>query len=124
LVSDVLQECNVDLPDTFPALLKASSEEFANGWYSKMLAVHWHPMKNVIASLPIQEMVHLAETLIVLQSLKERITTHSESVGGPVDIAVITKAEGLVWIKRKHYFDADKNLPYVMRQRAMYGEQP
>lgn len=125
LVIDVLQECNVtDLPDSFPALLKTSSEEFASDWFSKMLAVHWHPMKNVIASLPIQEMVHLAETLIVLQSLKERITTHSESVGGPVDIAVITKAEGLVWIKRKHYFDADKNLPYVMRQRAMYGEQP
>ena len=71
----------------------------------------------------LREMVHLAETLIVLQSLKERITTHSESVGGPVDIAVITKAEGLVWIKRKHYFEADRNLPYVMRQRAMYGEK-
>jgi hypothetical protein len=29
-------------------------------------------MKQVIASLPIEELSHLAETLIVLQSLKER----------------------------------------------------
>jgi hypothetical protein len=125
LVEEVLQACDVKgPPGDFAASLQSSSEEFSSGWLNKMLAVHYHPMKKVIASLPIQEMVHLAETLIVLQSLKERITTHSESVGGPIDIAVITKSEGLVWIKRKHYFDADRNLPYVMRQRAMYEEKP
>ena len=123
LVDMVLQQCNVEVfPANFIETLQASADEFSKSWFNKMLAAHYHPMKKVIASLPIQEMVHLAETLIVLQSLKERITTHSESVGGPVDIAVITKAEGLVWIKRKHYFDSDRNLPYVLRQRAIYGE--
>jgi hypothetical protein len=121
LTVDTLQTNSIaHLPDNFDANLQASCEKFTQGWFNKILAVHYHPMKRVIASLPIQEMVHLAETLIVLQSLKERITTHSESVGGPVDIAVITKAEGLVWIKRKHYFDADRNLPYVLRQKAQY----
>lgn len=125
LVEDVLLKCNIEeMPADFSTVLQASTDEFAKEWLHKMLAVHYHPMKKVIASLPIQEMVHLAETLIVLQSLKERITTHSESVGGPIDIAVITKSEGLVWIKRKHYFEADRNLPYVMRQRAMYEEKP
>lgn len=124
LVDTVLSDCNIEAaPGNLDATLKKAADDFSSVWLNKMLAVHYHPMKKVIASLPIQEMVHLAETLIVLQSLKERITTHSESVGGPVDIAVITKAEGLVWIKRKHYFEADRNLPYVMRQRAMYGEK-
>lgn len=123
-VSDVLLSSNVDgLPDGFDAALEASCDKFSDQWVDKLLAEHYHPMKRVIASLPIPEMVHLAETLIVLQSLKERITTHSESVGGPVDIAVITKSEGLVWIKRKHYFDADKNLAYVMRQQVQINEE-
>lgn len=95
-------------------------EEFEKDWVPKVFATHYHPLKLIIQSLPVPEMVHLAETLIVLQSLKERMTTDSESVGGPVDIAVITKSDGLVWIKRKHYFDSEKNLPYVMRQRALY----
>ncbi len=122
LVEQMLRAHNIDmLPVDFDQTLMASTATFSQDWYNKMMAVHYHPMKRVIASLPIQEMVHLAETLIVLQSLKERITTHSESVGGPIDIAVITKSEGLVWIKRKHYFDADKNLQYEVRQRALYG---
>ncbi|MES2077178.1 MAG: hypothetical protein V4462_16315 [Pseudomonadota bacterium] len=120
----LLQQDIVELPADFDQTLAASADAFSQQWLDKMLSTHYHPMKRVIASLPIQEMVHLAETLIVLQSLKERITTHSESVGGPVDVAVITKAEGLVWIKRKHYFDADRNLPYVMRQRALYEDKP
>jgi len=32
-----------------------------------------------------------------------------ESVGGPVDVAVISKGDGFVWIKRKYYFDSDIN---------------
>lgn len=124
LVTTVLHANNINaLPVDFDQILAASASAFSDDWLNKMMAVHYHPMKRVIASLPIPEMVHLAETLIVLQSLKERITTHSESVGGPVDIAVITKSEGLVWIKRKHYFDADRNLPYMMRQRALYGDR-
>ncbi|MET0207458.1 MAG: hypothetical protein ABW220_00375 [Burkholderiaceae bacterium] len=39
----------------------------------------------------------------------------SESVGGPIDIAAITKAEGLVWIQRKHYFDVSNNARYLSR---------
>lgn len=124
LVTDVLRSQNIDaLPADFAQTLAASASAFSDDWLNKMMAVHYHPMKRVIASLPIPEMVHLAETLIVLQSLKERITTHSESVGGPVDVAVITKSEGLVWIKRKHYFDADRNMAYMMRQRALYGDK-
>lgn len=125
LVTEVLGVHDIHaLPPDFDQTLATSASTFADDWFNKMLAKHYHPMKRVIASLPIQEMVHLAETLIVLQSLKERITTHSESVGGPVDVAVITKSEGLVWIKRKHYFDADRNVPYMMRQRALYGDRP
>jgi hypothetical protein len=74
----------------------------------------------VLGVLPVDEMAGLAETLINLQSLKEKVTKPSETVGGPVDVAVITKSEGLVWIKRKHYFDAEMNSRYLQRQAALY----
>jgi hypothetical protein len=33
----------------------------------------------------------------------------SETVGGPVDVALISKGDGFIWIKRKHYFKAELN---------------
>lgn len=81
---------------------------------------HALPLRRVLGVLPVDEMAGLAETLINLQSLKEKVTKPSETVGGPVDVAVITRSEGLVWIKRKHFFDADFNLRYVQRQASLY----
>jgi hypothetical protein len=71
----------------------------------------------VIESLPIDEMAALAETLVSLESLKEKFSRPTESVGGPIDVAVITRSEGLVWIRRKHFFHADFNVKFIERQR-------
>ena len=35
-----------------------------------------------------------------------------ETVGGPVDVAVISKGDGFVWINRKHYFKPELNAPF------------
>ena len=51
----------------------------------------------------------MAESLISLTSLKRRMTSSEESVGGPVDVAFISKGDGFVWIKRKLYFDKELN---------------
>lgn len=119
LALSVLASTNQPAPDDLDDLVEASAENFSTEWISSVAELHYHPMKRVIATLPIEEMTHLAETLVVLQSLKERVTSPSQSVGGPIDVAVITKSEGLVWIKRKHFFDAEKNLRYVLRQKAL-----
>ncbi|NKX75611.1 hypothetical protein [Tritonibacter mobilis] len=78
---------------------------------------HSLPLRRVLGVLPVDEMAELAETLINLQSLKEKVTKPSETVGGPVDVAAITRSEGLVWIKRKHFFDADLNSRFFDRRR-------
>ncbi len=79
---------------------------------------HATPMRRVLGVLPVDEMAELAETLISLQSLKEKVTKPSETVSGPIDVAVISRNEGLVWIKRKHYFDAEINSRYMQRQAS------
>lgn len=88
---------------------------FTNEWKAENWKRNFHPLLSVIQSLSIPEMAHLAESLLGLESLKERVTSPSESVGGPIDVAAITKTEGLVWIKRKHYFEPDLNLRYAAR---------
>jgi hypothetical protein len=95
-------------------------KEFGEAWTDSAVDTHWWLLYRVLASLPVDEMAELAETLIMLQSLKEKVTSPTESVGGPIDVAIITKHEGLIWIKRKHYFDPDKNPRYFMRQQQVY----
>ena len=66
-----------------------------------------------VAHLPKEELADMAEALVNLTSLKRRVSLDQETVGGPVDIAVISKGDGFVWIKRKHYFDAELNPGYL-----------
>jgi hypothetical protein len=67
------------------------------------------PLMNAVSSLSKEDLAEMAESLIYLTYLKRRITFAEESVGGPVDVAVISKGDGFVWIKRKHYFRPELN---------------
>ncbi|MFN0138654.1 MAG: hypothetical protein ACKVQW_01035 [Pyrinomonadaceae bacterium] len=68
-----------------------------------------NPMNATVSTLPVDELASMAASMVNLTSSKRRVTPVLETVGGPVDVAVITKGDGFVWIDRKHYFDADKN---------------
>jgi len=70
------------------------------------------PVIDAVCALPLGELAVMAETLVNLTSFKRKMTLTTESVGGPIDVAVISKGDGLVWIKRKHYFQADLNKQY------------
>jgi hypothetical protein len=70
---------------------------------------HIQPLLDAVGTLSKEDLAEMAESLIYLTYLKRRITFAEESVGGPVDVAVISKGDGLVWIKRKHYFRPELN---------------
>ncbi|WP_328381012.1 hypothetical protein OHQ88_24585 [Micromonospora zamorensis] len=59
--------------------------------------------------MPFQDAIDLAEFLIDATVKFVRFTPGADTVGGPVDIAGITKHEGFKWIKRKHYYGKDLN---------------
>lgn len=73
------------------------------------------PVMEMVASLPKDELGGMAESLVNLTKFKRRISRQQESVGGPIDVAVITKGDGFVWMKRKHYFSAELNPRYFAR---------
>ncbi len=60
----------------------------------------------------------MAESLVNLTCFKRRVTLDAETVGGPVDVAVISKGDGFVWVKRKSYFDPGLNPRRAYRQMA------
>jgi hypothetical protein len=67
------------------------------------------PVMNIVDSLQKTELAEMAESLVNLTTFKKHISKESETVGGPIDVAVITKGDGFIWIKRKQYFDRSLN---------------
>lgn len=67
------------------------------------------PILTAVNILPKEELAIMAESLVSLTSLKRRVSTDQETVGGPTDVALISKGDGFIWVKRKHYFDANLN---------------
>ncbi len=67
------------------------------------------PVMSVVDSLPKQELAAMAESLVNLTSFKRRVSVEAETVAEPIDVAVISKGDGFIWIKRKHYFQRELN---------------
>ena len=76
---------------------------------------------DVVAMLPKDQLGEMAEALVSLTSLKRRVSLEDETVGGPTDVALISKGDGLVWMKRKHYFPASLNPAFFARKYGMGG---
>jgi hypothetical protein len=70
---------------------------------------HIRPIVTAVESLPKEELASMAESLVSLTSFKRRVTQDPETVGGPIDVAVVSKGDGFVWINRKHYFRPELN---------------
>lgn len=70
---------------------------------------HSDPIVEIVNHLPKEELAAMAEALVNLTSFKRHVTRQAETVGGPIDVAVISRGDGFVWIKRKHYFSQQLN---------------
>lgn len=92
---------------------KINETEIADNIYSKVdesiQKVYLRGLFRSIASFNVPDMANMAESLISVTNLQRHITSSEESVGGPVDVAVITRSEGFVWIKHKEWFEKEKN---------------
>ncbi|WP_433758016.1 hypothetical protein [Nocardia sp. CA-135398] len=63
----------------------------------------------VVAPMPIQDAIDLAEFLVQVTIGFVRFSPGLPTVGGPIEIAAITRHERFVWVKRKHFFDLTLN---------------
>lgn len=75
-------------------------------------------VEDMVEFMPKQDLADFAEALVNLSSLQRRVNSGFETVGGPIDVAVISKSEGLVWVKRKHYFPESLNSRFFSRDKG------
>ncbi len=62
---------------------------------------------NAVESFNVEDMANMAENLVSITSLQCHFSSSDETVGGPIDVAVITRSEGFVWVRHKDFI---KNL--------------
>lgn len=89
---------------------------FFNGhlWNHSFHNYMW-PVKSTLRFLSKDEMADLAESLIKFTSLRRRVSDDYETVKEPVDVAIISKHDGFVWVRRKLYFSNEFNMGYCNR---------
>lgn len=65
----------------------------------------------IIPAMPIQDAIELARFMVETTIRYVRFNLRSETVGGPIEIAAITKHEGFKWVQRKLFYQSDLNPP-------------
>lgn len=97
---------NIDINLLSKACAESLRQELERYMASNLLS----PMVEMIKALPKDELASMAEALVNMTAFRRKMAFGSqETVGGPVDVAVISKGDGLVWVKRKHYFPKELN---------------
>lgn len=81
--------------------LAAAVNEFFRSVDNYQYAVHTRPILRAINSLPKKELGETAASLIKLNSFQQKVMHSVETVGGPIDVAVITRNGGLEWKREK-----------------------
>jgi hypothetical protein len=63
----------------------------------------------IVDAMPIQDAIDLAVFLVNVTIGYSKFTPGAQTVGGPIEVATITRHEHYKWIKRKHYFGNELN---------------
>lgn len=112
-ILDAIPDLPPERRQALATILVDTAKEVSQGFDSEIQAYihvrHIQPVLDAVAALPKDELAAMAEALVNLTSFKKRVTLETETVGGPIDVAVISKGDGFIWIKRKHYFRPDLN---------------
>jgi hypothetical protein len=59
------------------------------------------PFQRAIQMSPVKDLADFAGTLVGVQAAQAAFTQDNPTVGGPIDVAIITRHEGFQWIRRK-----------------------
>lgn len=115
-LADIDSNCFAsDKKDTVISELTESTKDILNEIIKKANEEYMLPIIQSVATLPIEELSLFAESMINITSVRRKVALDGNigTVGGPIDVAIISKHDGFIWMKRKHYFDLRYNPQYV-----------
>ncbi|WP_064608584.1 hypothetical protein [Photobacterium sp. J15] len=116
---ELLEQAYEDQPKQLSDIRAALLEHANQSWDQASKNIQLHKRQEhvdkvlqMIEFLPKQDLAYMAESLVNMTAFKRKVSNDSETVGGPIDVAIISKGDGFIWVKRKHYFDKELNSHY------------
>lgn len=84
--------------------LNKCKEQLANEINLEIQTNNVQPIFDSVKLIALPEMAFLAESLVNITTLKRTFALDGkqQTVGGPTDVAILSKPNGFVWIKQKH----------------------
>ncbi|TNE36839.1 MAG: hypothetical protein EP347_09805 [Alphaproteobacteria bacterium] len=79
--------------------LAAALRAFFDNIHRYQVVVHMAPIFQAVHMLPRAELAETAASLVKLNSFQQKVTMQPETVGGPVDVALISLSEGFVMLR-------------------------
>jgi hypothetical protein len=77
-------------------------KEFTDYIREEILQGYDQPFMRAISALPRQDLAKMAEALVNLTAFLIRMTVdQDETVAEPIDVALLSKGDGFIWIKHK-----------------------
>jgi hypothetical protein len=90
------QEAGEAAPSAIERLQERVQEEISEKYSGPFMAA--------VAALPRHDLAAMAEALVNLTAFRAHASANQkETVTGPIDVAVLSKGDGFVWVKRKRF---------------------
>lgn len=72
---------------------------------------------DAVRFLPKADLAEFARQMVAFTAFRLRMSMAVETVAEPIDVAVVSRSEGVVWVHRSHYFPPGLNPRYFNRTR-------
>jgi hypothetical protein len=85
-----------------PAQIEKVVKEFWKSLDEGITKIYQKQLMQAVAGLPRHDLATMAESLVSLTVFKRRMSAAEiETVAGPIDVAVLSKGDGFIWVRRE-----------------------
>ncbi|MGY1705316.1 hypothetical protein ACI79C_12130 [Geodermatophilus sp. SYSU D00697] len=77
---------------------------------------HGRQVIDAVRFLPKADLAEFARQMVAFTAFRLRMSMAVEVVGKPIDVAVVSRAEGVVWVRRTQYFPSELNPQLLARE--------
>ena len=94
-----------------PERVEKRKKEFADYMRDEIQQRYDQPFMDAVSALPRQDLAKMAEALVNLTAFLMRMTAdQDETVAEPIDVALLSKGDGFIWVKHKELVRQAGNL--------------
>ena len=103
IVETVVRAAHEDCEDEDdPEEIRAEEKQLHESLYEEVVGPYSKPLLAAVSALPRQDLAKMAEALVSLTAFLMRMTAdQDDTVAEPVDVALLSKGDGFVWVKHK-----------------------